>query len=612
MSGFEVVGVVLGGFPLLVGAAKKWMEGVEALVEWKRFRPRFISFLGAIDVENTIFRNTLLNVMITATASMSMDVDYLEWKNPDLGKALENPDVAKALVVHLGDSYYGFIRTITTIQCAIDGLHELLTAEDGNADWADPKISQWQYRLKSFQLSFSSEGEELKGILEEENKRLQRLLASNAQVTFVRASASSAKSAWARLFRIVRDQSLSLHAALQKVWTCDCRAPHRFHLQLDTTYTETKTPSFGMVVELEVETEPLQGRRQRVLLQNSLVIGTQQEKRKERPGNFPTSSSASSLAGDVSKLTCDLKSAQLLSSQKPKKLQKKARFAVTHSPGLLPPPSQSRTPSPSPSLSPSLASLDQGTEGKRLHNLCTELRSTSVVGFCAGFMVGNEGQRHYLTIETRQELNILLPRTVSLEDLLLKNGGLEFRREKRYQVASILASCLLQLCTTPWIPKLEKKNIIFPRNGLDVATDRPCVLQGFKKAAPKLPNTSTIAQQGGASQNTGTDSEKVKGALVSLGILLLELCYGETIEQQPFHQRYLRRDGRVGRLTDLKAALEWVQDVTNEEPNLENVIMCCLNYSFPQKADWNDVEFRQAVYDNVIKPVEDLARAWTL
>jgi hypothetical protein len=132
MSGFEVAGVVLGGFPLLIGAAKKWMEGVEALVEWKKFRPRFISFIGAIDVENTIFRNTLLNVMITATASMSMDVDYLEWKNPDISKALENPEIAQALTLHLGDAHAGFIRTITTIQCTIEALHDLFTSEEGD------------------------------------------------------------------------------------------------------------------------------------------------------------------------------------------------------------------------------------------------------------------------------------------------------------------------------------------------------------------------------------------------------------------------------------------------------------------------------------------------
>jgi hypothetical protein len=157
--------------------------------------------------------------------------------------------------------------------------------------------------------------------------------------------------------------------------------------------------------------------------------------------------------------------------------------------------------------------------------------------------------------------------------------------------------------------KLDKKNIVFPRNGLDVATGRPCVLQSFRKA---IANSSITTQQVGASQNNGIDSEKVKEALISLGILLLELCYGETIEQQPFRQKYLRRDGSVGKLTNLKTAREWVQDVANEDPDLENVILCCISYNFPQKADWNDVEFRQAVYDNIIKPVEDMARAWTL
>jgi hypothetical protein len=61
-----------------------------------------------------------------------MDVDYLEWKNPDLDRALEDAEIAKALVLHLGDDYDGFIRTVTTIRCAIDGLQELLTSEDGN------------------------------------------------------------------------------------------------------------------------------------------------------------------------------------------------------------------------------------------------------------------------------------------------------------------------------------------------------------------------------------------------------------------------------------------------------------------------------------------------
>lgn len=215
----------------------------------------------------------------------------------------------------------------------------------------------------------------MKSILESENKRLQRLLASNAQVTFVRASASSSKSAWARLFRIVRDQSLSLHSALQKAWTCDCQAPHRSRLQLDTAYTETKTPSFGIVVELEVESELLTGKRQRILLQNNIVAGTQQENKTHGSVAYSASTSSSSLAADISKLSCDLNAAQLVATQKPKKLQKKARFAEA-------PHVRDQQVFPRPSISSSSLALPTlGSKEKLLRNLCAELRLIQSLGF---------------------------------------------------------------------------------------------------------------------------------------------------------------------------------------------------------------------------------------
>ncbi|KAL2063263.1 hypothetical protein VTL71DRAFT_5068 [Oculimacula yallundae] len=601
MSGFEVVGVVLGAFPILVGAAKKWMEGVEALVEWRKFRPRFISFIGAIDVENTIFRNTLLNVMRTATDSMSMDVDYLEWKNPILSKALNNPAIAEALENHLGDSYEGFIRTVTTIRSAIEGLHDLLTSADGNADWADPNKPQWERRLKSFQFSFLSEGEQLKNILEDGNKRLERLLASNAQTIIVRASVSSSKCAWVRLFRVVRDQYLSLHDALQNAWICDCRTSHRSWLHLDTTYADTKDPSFGLMFELEVEAGPFQGRRRKMLLQNNVVIRTEQETKRGSHISYSATASSSSLATDVTKLEYDLKAAHLISTQKPKKLQKKLRFAPTLSAPQ--PPSRHGTASPGTSqIRP-----NPGENVQRLYNLCNELQLASNVGFCAGYMIGNEGQHHYLTIKTRRELDILIPRTASLEDLLLRRNGLEFRREQRYQVASILASSLLHLHTTPWMPTLGKENIVFPLNGHNVATDSPFLLQSFKKTAT---HPSTALQVTGPNQIARTASEKAIGALGGLGILLLELYFGETIEQCPLRSKYFRRDGSVGKLTDLQTAREWVKDMFYQEPGLENVILCCIKYSFPQKADWSNTEFRQAVYDNIVEPLVVLADTW--
>lgn len=251
---------------------------------------------------------------------------------------------------------------------------------------------------------------------------------------------------------------MSLHAALQKARTCDCQAPHRSRLQLDTTYAETLSPE------------------------------------------------------------------------------------------LLPSPSRSGT----PSKSSSLISLDPGAEGKRLHNLRTELRSAQVVGFCAGYLIRNKEQRQYLTIKTKNELNILLPRAASLEDLLLKNGGLGFRPEKRYQVASILTSSPLHLRTTPWMAKLDiKKNsslaMVSMLQQIDHASykaARRCH-KPHQQAHNKEERTRILVQALKRSSSTRQPREIAPWALLR-----------ETIELQPFRQRYLRRDGRVGRLADLKTTRE--------------------------------------------------------
>jgi len=74
--------------------------------------------------------------------------------------------------------------------------------------------------------------------------------------------------------------------------------------------------------------------------------------------------------------------------------------------------------------------------------------------------------------------------------------------------------------------RIEKRNIVFPRNGTVLSIDRPYILQSFKNL---VPNTPATTQQARGTQTIRAESEKAKEALESLGILLLELCYGETI-----------------------------------------------------------------------------------
>ena len=59
MSGVEIAGFVLGGFPLLISAAEHYREGFEPLVKWKRFRTDFIGFIDSVDIEKQLFDQML-------------------------------------------------------------------------------------------------------------------------------------------------------------------------------------------------------------------------------------------------------------------------------------------------------------------------------------------------------------------------------------------------------------------------------------------------------------------------------------------------------------------------------------------------------------------------
>jgi hypothetical protein len=54
MSGFEIVGVVLGGLPLIVKVAQDYREGFEPFIKWRRFRYEFRTFINDVDLEKQL------------------------------------------------------------------------------------------------------------------------------------------------------------------------------------------------------------------------------------------------------------------------------------------------------------------------------------------------------------------------------------------------------------------------------------------------------------------------------------------------------------------------------------------------------------------------------
>lgn len=181
---------------------------------------------------------------------------------------------------------------------------------------------------------------------------------------------------------------------------------------------------------------------------------------------------------------------------------------------------------------------------------------------------------------------------ISLSDILSKQGSPRLSPQKRFKLATILASSLLQLQTTPWlIGNFEKKNIFFYRHGQDISLEHPYVQHSFTKVLC-------------ASQSDHELRLAARTSLDNLGILLLELCFGQPIETQEIRKKYLV-DGKANPGTDYMTARDWAEMVWEEEPKLEPIIKSCLFCPFEEKPDWRNPQFTQAVYASVVGPLDD-------
>lgn len=207
--------------------------------------------------------------------------------------------------------------------------------------------------------------------------------------------------------------------------------------------------------------------------------------------------------------------------------------------------------------------------------------------------------------------------TVTLANLLSKSTrgnvsdhtrtvSMKISRKERYSIALTLASSLLQLYSSPWIGETWSKNDIYflkaaagsPR---PIVVDKPFITRNFTSHSLQSSVNSMSEQVG---RNTSTKS------IQALGIMLLELCFGEAIEDQSIRSKYLC-DGRPNDMTDFCTAKYWLEsDALGEGgPDYAEAIRRCLFCAFGRKStDLEDDELRAAIYTEVVEPLEDAVR----
>jgi hypothetical protein len=270
------------------------------------------------------------------------------------------------------------------------------------------------------------------------------------------------------------------------------------------------------------------------------------------------------------------------------------------------------TAQPTPTSTSSTGSIDSTSTSSRLEikDLCSTLCSLSPHSECLGFLLDNLQKHHELhTIKDNSENSTQKWDLVSLETLLTSRNEARLSRYQRYKLASILASSVLQLQTTPWlIETLSKKNIFFYRHEHEVLIEDPYICSSFssRKNSPRRTPLNTSQEP----KNQMPKSRfATRNSISQLGILLLELCFSSSISDAPMRNLYLS-NGQEHAGTDYMTALDWAEMVGEEEPGLEGVIKSCVFCVFEEKADWESRKFVQAVYKSVVEPLDGVVGKW--
>jgi len=232
-----------------------------------------------------------------------------------------------------------------------------------------------------------------------------------------------------------------------------------------------------------------------------------------------------------------------------------------------------------------------------IEDLCSILETLQPSVTCLGYLSDDEHRHHQLRLIKDSKLPSDRHDLISLEKLLNNATKPSLNRKQRFRLTIVLASSLLQLQTTPWLTeKLEKKDIYFEYHGREVLADQPYIYHFFPST--KLPSVTSSD----AGVTPPTSGFATRASLTNLGILLLELCFGQAIETIDHRNEFLV-DGKPHNQTDYLTAIEWISEVEQEAGlDFQNAIRCC--FGFDIKPNWTDAKFTQSIYAGVVQPLE--------
>lgn len=250
-------------------------------------------------------------------------------------------------------------------------------------------------------------------------------------------------------------------------------------------------------------------------------------------------------------------------------------------------------------------------ELREIQSLCTALANCHREVSSLGFLACQNDFRHELYSAPHCSSPCFSGGNLSLYDILCQScntvralhtgKGFKLSRKERMSLALHISTSLLQLYATPWISKdWSKKDIVFQKvnSPSQVNIYQPYLRRQFStKLATSLDST-----------DIANDTQAI---MFRLGVLLLELCTGEALENQlSDSDENVNTASHRSHISEFAAVHDWwARDARDEEgEDYAEAIRKCIQFDFPTEfRSLRDEEFIIAVYNCVVQPIAGVA-----
>lgn len=628
-SGVELAGVILGGIPLIIIGIDHYADGVRTIKKWWRYKRELESLARTLIIEKILFAGICERLLNELVIDDDLFVELIE--NPG-GPLWKDERLERKLRQHLGSKYSLYQAFIEEMSSAVKELVRRLEIDDQgqvrqlrrlisyDADNPQPLSANYnefkpQWRRVKFSISRRGYDEALTKI-RKNNTLLENLVNQNKELL----SKRTRKKRSGLQFRGIRRHAENLYHGLARSWTCDCESAHRTTLRLDARIpglwagdldsdneaSEEALLAFKMffLFETEKNKTSLPWLRQeaeiRVVKHGDTIkeLGVPAPLENSEANSIGRESqdplrSVKGSSGITSKLKKATKNSSIITLQG----RKVVKFAETPSQAVLAVP----------------LSTPEGHLPIQIENLCLTMRETFATVNCAERCLGylDQADRHRLELYlTRRDQMAHHESIKSLADLLSKlnpdstlliaaAGYLPLARRERLELSLTVASSVLQLHDTPWLHQYWSKR--------DILVDMACTKKIYERAfiSEEFPPPATSDISG---CNLLYPFRNL--TLFCLGVVLIEITLGRTLESLRTDDDPLNANGEPDMLTQLSIARRVLEMGTvSREAGLRyaKVVYRCIwsEFGVVLNTSLDNDEFRQAVYDGIITPLEE-------